>query len=211
MKWRVNVLALIGVIIGIIAIFSTWYSVHDGELLPPNQPERDYNLIDAATLEHPSFGGMLDWQIWIIGAWLFIIGTFIAIFSPLGGILQMIGLWLGPMLGVVITQGVYSSAWPQLLALASAIICCIAIVKPFGLNYGKGPIGLKVRLLTFSKAPEPLPSPDEIPQSPLSKESTPQKSSISKDDGLKIVLHCSQCGKPTDGGAFCKHCGAKLG
>jgi hypothetical protein len=147
-KWRVNILPLVGVIIGMVAIFSVWYSVHDGGLLPLNQPERDYNLIDAAILEHPSFIGG---QIWIIGAWLFITGTIIAILSPLGGIIQMIGLWMGPFIGVGISQGVYGSVWPSFLAMVSSIICCISIVKPFGLNYSRRPLKLKDRLLTFGK------------------------------------------------------------
>ncbi|MDH4122694.1 MAG: hypothetical protein OEV21_01205 [Thermoplasmata archaeon] len=194
-KWRVNILALVGVAIGIVAIFSAWIRWIFG----------DYNLINILNeAAEPEYALMF------MGCFVFLIGTLFAIFIPMGGIIQLVGIPMFIIGFISYAEGRFPSGIGPYLGIASAIILVISIIKPIGLNY-KPPIELKGRLLTFSKAPEPLPSPDEIPQSPLSKESTPQKSSISKDDGLKIVLHCSQCGKPTDGGAFCKHCGAKLG
>ena len=134
------------------------------------------------------------------GGILFIIGTLVIFLSPLGALLQIAGISLVFYAIREALEGRIPSSIGPYLGIASAIILIVSMIKPLGLNYGSRPIGLKGRFLTFSKAPEPLPPPDQ----------TPQKPSMSEADEFKMVMHCSQCGKPTDGGAFCKHCGAKL-
>jgi len=198
MKWRINILALVGAFIGIIAIFSVWITYR---LLIWSS---GVNLLQILEMGPDILGA-----IYCVS---FIIGTLIAFVSPMGAFFQIVGIIAFFLRFMEMTGGrILPLNIGPYLGVASAIILIVSIAKPIGLNYGSGSIGLKDRLLTFRKAPEPLPPPDKITQSPLSRESTPQKSSISEDEGLKIVLHCSQCGKPTDGGAFCKHCGAKLG
>ena len=129
-KWRVNVLCIVGAFMGLVAIFCGW----GAHAYTPGAPQE--NLLQI--IDH-----MLNIHI-LAGCVLFLIGSLIAFLSPMGGIVQLIGV------GLFIFGW---TSWPDgvgpYLGIISAFILVISMVKPIGLNY-KGPTDLKGRLLTFS-------------------------------------------------------------
>ena len=145
-KWRVNILCLIGFAIGEIALYLSWQDYYyDGDFR--------YSLTILQNRLIP-FGVMV------------LMATTISILTPLGGFRQL------ALVGYYLYRYAYISsidfhhsvagigAW---LSLFSAIVILVSIIKPIGIGYGRQPLKLQDRLLTFSKIPEsasvpPLPT-----------------------------------------------------
>jgi hypothetical protein len=149
MKWKINLLGLAGAIIGIVAIFSRWIGVSIV----------GFNLIDVINLVNSEVAP----QDYRFASILVIVGTIIALVSPLGGVLQIIGapwfilVWANRHDGQII-----SSVGPY-LAIASAIIVLASIVRPMGLGLMRGPFPVRSRLLVFSIAGTPIAG-EETPE-----------------------------------------------
>jgi len=156
MKWRVNILSLIAAILGVIALFSAWVEVRVFVW------GADLNLIDVL---NEAETGLL-----VAGCWLFIIGTLLSFLTPLGGILEILGVALFLSWFVSEADGDLPSGIGAYLGIASAIVAFVSISKPVGFGYGESAVGAKGRLLTFSKittgessAPTPRASPPSGP------------------------------------------------
>jgi hypothetical protein len=137
MKWRVNVLGVAAAIIGVVALFSAWVSVRVFVW------GADLNLIDVL---NDAETGVL-----VAGCWLFVIGTLLSFLTPLGGILEILGVALFLAWFVPETDGDLPSAIGPYLGIVSAVIAFVSIAKPLGPGYGNVSPGAKGRLLTFSK------------------------------------------------------------
>lgn len=138
MKWQVNILALVAAILGPVAVFSGWV---DGGYSP------DLNLIDS-----------LDYSLPVIpsaGCWLFLIGVLICFLSPIGGILEIVGVglflnWYLPQLELINDDPMGSY-----LGVVSAIIALASMVKPFVLSrHADASAGIRKRLLVFGSVQE---------------------------------------------------------
>ena len=135
-SFRVNLLALVGAIIGVVAIFSTWVSA---SLFVWSA---DFNLID---LVNDAENATL-----LVGCWLFLIGVILAIFTPLGGFLEIIGVALFMTWFVPETDGDLPSHIGSYLGIVAGVIALVSLARPLGPGLMSGPIRLKDRLLVFS-------------------------------------------------------------
>ena len=135
-SFRVNLLALVGAIIGVVAIFPTWVSA---SLFVWSA---DFNLID---LVNDAENATL-----LVGCWLFLIGVILAIFTPLGGFLEIIGVALFMTWFVPETDGDLPSNIGSYLGIVAGVIALVSLARPLGPGLMSGPIRLKDRLLVFS-------------------------------------------------------------
>lgn len=144
-RWRVNLLCLVGALVGVMSIFLIWVKIRvffvSGEL----------NLIDLLNLAADNTG-MEAGQVGI-GCILVIVGSLLMFLSPAGGVLELLGVLLFLEWFLSGSGGEFPSSAGAYAALASGIIAIAAMTIPIGLGYGLAPIGLKGRLLTFSKNP----------------------------------------------------------
>ena len=130
---RINALGLVGAVIGVVAIFSTWFTyivVHD------------LNLVDV--VDH------LDKQSkHYLPALLFILGTVIAFISPTGGLVQIagVGYWFARFWS---DNSELPSEIGSYLGLVSAVIVLASLARPVGIGYQSKPIGIIGRLVTIS-------------------------------------------------------------
>ena len=198
MKWRVNVLAIVAAVVGIVSIFSVWLRA----LII-----MDFNLVYI--LNNTDTGLLLA------AGWLFIIGALLCFLSPTGCVPEIVGVVLYLAWFIPETEGNMPSGIGPYIGIASAVIAIIAMGKPFGLGYGAEPPGVKGRLLTFSKKPSQvvgkcvhcggvLRESDRFCRS-CGKTVAPETDSTQKGE------HCRTCGnvvKPED--QFCESCGRRL-
>jgi len=135
MKWNVNLLCLVGVIIGFVAILSRWTYDMFG----------DYNLVHIIDIYEPGFG----FEDWYFSSLLVMIGVFVALVSPLGGSLEMLG-----SLGFILTWAGHHGEMPvsigPYLSIASSVIILSSMIRPIGPGLKYGPFNIRSRLLTFS-------------------------------------------------------------
>lgn len=136
LKWRVNVFALIGACIGIIAIFLYWRTVF--AFMEMNLPEL---LTDGI--------GGISTGMYVV-AILCVISAFVALITPIVGILESIGAIIFLIDNFSIDSRIWDNSGP-ILFLISGIICILSIVKPKGFGYHGTDHNLKTRLFTFSK------------------------------------------------------------
>jgi len=133
----VNLLCLVGAIIGVIAIFSTWITV--GFMFWTN----DMNLIDVFNQVDSSSDFWLP-------AVLCLIGVVVAFISPLGGIMQIIGVPLFISAFASHADGDLPSGIGAYLALVGAVVVLVSLLYPVGIGYRQRPVGILSRVLTFS-------------------------------------------------------------
>jgi len=124
---KVNMLGLAGAVVGVVAILSTWLS--------PAPMTR--NLLDI--LDDIAHDQLAYWS-----ALAIILGTLVSFFTPAGSLAQIAGVYMWWSWGddAPSEPGCY-------VALASAIILLVSMVRPLGPGLMKGPFSLKNRLLTF--------------------------------------------------------------
>ncbi len=181
MKWRINVLCLVGAIVGIAAIFSRWL----GNWLV------DLNLIDVINLVSSVDAPREYWYASV----LVLLGAIIALVSPLGGFLEIIGapwfilIWSDRHEGAVI-----SNVGPY-LAIASAIIVFVSMARPMGLGLMRGPYRLKDRLLVFSTGMGPR---------------TTKRPVASAGPSSDQMAYCAYCGNQLQGAVRCGVCGRPI-
>ena len=151
---RLNILCLVGAVVGVIAVFSTWMTLGFGF------STREMNLIDIYTEVRSSSDFWLP-------AVLCLIGAAVSFISPLGGVLQIVGAPLYVAVFMSTSDPRLPSGIGPYLALAGAIIVLASLVYPVGPGYRIKPVGVTGRLLTIS--PESRLSqqpPAQAPQSP---------------------------------------------
>jgi hypothetical protein len=133
---RVNLFAVAGAVVGIAAILTTWLAASFGIF-----GHFELNLIDVI-----SEGGTdSDYFLPTI---LFIIGTLIAFFTPVSGILQIIGASWFMLVYFDHVDRLLSTVGPY-LGMASGIVLLLSIARPIGPGLMNGPFDAKDRLLTF--------------------------------------------------------------
>lgn len=140
MKLNVNLLAIAGIVVGIISILSDWLVQIS---LSGNV---GFNAIDLFNIPHQKDDVK-------IATLLFLSGTVLALITPMSGILQLTGvaLYLSaaeamPGHGVLdwVGIGLY-------LGIISAIILFASVVRPIRIGYDEKHPKLVSRILTFSK------------------------------------------------------------
>lgn len=136
MKWNVNLLGLAGAIVGIVAIFSRWL----GSWL------KDYNLIDVINLLDSADAP----QDYLYASVLVVLGAVIALLSPLGGFLEIVGAAWFLLTWANRHEGDIMSDIGPYLAIASGVIALVSLVRPMGIGLMRGPFSLRSRLLVFS-------------------------------------------------------------
>lgn len=144
-RWRVNVLCLIGALLAVVSVFLVWVKarlIFWGVEL---------NLIDLLNTAAESSSG--DGTQVLIACILILVGTLLAILSPLGAILQLIGIPLFLEWFLSESEGRLPSGAGPYVAIAAAVIILVATAKPIGLGYGYESPGIRGRLLNFSRKP----------------------------------------------------------
>jgi hypothetical protein len=140
LKLNVNLLAIAGIVVGIISILSDWLVQIS---LSGNV---GFNAIDLFNIPHQKDDVK-------IATLLFLSGTVLALITPMSGILQLTGvaLYLSaaeamPGHGVLdwVGIGLY-------LGIISAIILFASVVRPIRIGYDEKHPKLVSRILTFSK------------------------------------------------------------
>ena len=146
---RLNILCLVGAVIGVVAVFSTWIAVRVTFIFWSSRSE--LNLIDV----YNQVGSSSDFY---LPAVLLLIGAIVAFISPLGGMLQLVGAPLFISAFASNSDGKLPSGVGPYLALVGAVIVLASLVYPVGLKYRQRPIGVLGRLLTVSPGSR-LPQP----------------------------------------------------
>jgi len=136
-KVRVNVLCLVGALLAVAAIFSTWITL--GFMFWT----KEMNLIDVFNQVESSSDFWLP-------AVLFLVGTIVAFVSPLGGVMQVIGVPLFISAFGSNADGKLPSGIGPYLGFAAAIIVLASLAYPVGLGYRAKPAGILGRVLTIS-------------------------------------------------------------
>jgi hypothetical protein len=136
-KLRVNILCLVGSLIGIIAIFLPWASASNwSEVFY-------YDLIYTA-----------QWNPALVI--LFILGTGLSFITSLGAVIQFISfLCAGTEYWYYFTWGMLPSDYGLLCALISFILIVLSMFLLISIPPLKKPYSLKMRLLTFTRADTP--------------------------------------------------------
>lgn len=139
---RLNILGIVGALIGVVAVFSTWITV--GFMFWT----KEMNLIDVFNEVESSS------DFWF-PAVLCLIGTAVAFMSPLGGILQIVGVPLFISAFTSQTDGEIPSGIGPYIALVGAVVVLASLLYPVGIGYSKKPVGIIGRLLTISPGGTP--------------------------------------------------------
>jgi hypothetical protein len=130
---KINILCLVGAVVGFAAIFSPWTWM-DGFSRYPN------NLDDIISYLYHILAG--NWM--LPGGVIFCFGVLFSFLTPLGGIAEAIGLalflvdarvWIGNMDGPSTTAGFGAGFY---LGIVSSAIICFSAWKPMGIGYGEG-------------------------------------------------------------------------
>jgi hypothetical protein len=136
---RVNILCLVGAIVGVLSLFLSWVATQD-----TSSGQISYlGAFDFDTFPS-TFHLSVD---------LFLIGTVIAFFLSLGGILQLMG-----SAGFLLTSMTYATYgqlevhfwYGAIIALASSLLVIIGLIVPYGYGFGTGSSSAAERLLTVS-------------------------------------------------------------
>ena len=153
---RLNILCLVGAVIGVIAVFSTWITARFLFW------SREMNLIDV----YNQVGSSSHYY---LPAVLLLIGAVVVFITPVGGILQVIGVPIFLSVFATNSDGKLPSGVGPYLALVGAVIVLASLVYPVGLGYRQKPVGVIGRFITISPASRlPQPSSQGIAESPPS-------------------------------------------
>jgi len=113
MKWQVNILALVAAILGLVAMSSDW--IYGG--YSPN-----LDLVNS--LQYSLTGDLYA------GCLLFLVGVLICFLSPIGGILEVVGLVLFFNAYLPTSETYDYDPVGAYIGVASAIIALVSLVKP---------------------------------------------------------------------------------
>ena len=145
---RLNILCFVGAVIGVIAVFSTWITV--GFMFW----SREMNLIDV----YNQVGSSSDFY---LPAVLLLIGVVVVFITPVGGILQIIGVPLFLSAFASNSDGKLPSGVGPYLALVGAVIVLTSLAYPVGLGYRQKRSSIVGRLLIVSPSGSVTASPSE--------------------------------------------------
>jgi len=138
MQLKINVLCIIGSIVGICSFFIPWIYAW-GWISPSGD-----NLFVISSDTHYS----IDWR---LSALIFIIGSIIALLSPIGGFIQFtgVGMMIGLLATVTYPHGTMDSG--IIIGLISALFVTISFFKPIGIGFNNTSLRLRDRLVAFVK------------------------------------------------------------
>lgn len=128
---KVNLLCLAGAALGLASLFLPWWQ--GAELGLGLAIDRDYMLIQDVLLDPMPYGTMF-----LIACTLFVVGTFLALWSPLGGLVQVPGaLGFLALFGseVGVRRGEDAIALGAYMGLISAAIVTVSLIIPLGVGY----------------------------------------------------------------------------
>ena len=161
MKVRVNILCLLGVAVGFLAMISVWrFVIQVGPMVP-------YTFLPNARIEtgvslfFDSLGQLQDLQMsaFYIAAMLAAVGVIAGIATPLGGVLEVAGACL--FLSVTPVEehvGMHGDSYylrvGPFIALISGSLMVLSVVLPMVLNRGIPSGGLRGLLWTFAVSPQ---------------------------------------------------------
>jgi hypothetical protein len=121
---------------GIVAVFSIWVEARVAFW------SLDFNLVDLINDS--------DEAILLAGCWLFLIGMMLCFVTPLGGVLELIGVTLFLMWFVPESDGDLPSNIGPYLGVVAGLIALASIARPLGPGLMTDYIPLRSRLLVFS-------------------------------------------------------------
>jgi len=128
---KVNLLCLAGAAMGLLSLFFPWWQGSDlglGLMI-----DRDYMLVQDVLFDSTAFGSLF-----MVACTMYVVGTFLAFWSPLGGLVQVPGV-LGflAMFGseVGVRRGEDTIALGAYLGLVSMIVVVISLLVPLGVGY----------------------------------------------------------------------------
>lgn len=147
---NVNILTIIGISLGIIALFLIWTIV---SYSPPARKE------PFMIYEEVNFFNFLEYSVrfnflgirsvFIIGCVLYVIGLFSSFLTPLGGIPQLAGILI--FFGQFISwNNAFPSHMGPYLGIVSVVIVLISLFKPIRVGKNLIPTTLKHKLLTIN-------------------------------------------------------------
>ena len=145
-KLRINVLCIVGAVIGIVSLFAVWLTVgigHHGS--PPIEIHTGLELfLESNTYWH------IDPSIHILFA-LFAVGAFIGFVSPLGSVLEAAGISYLYLNNPFPDSQPYEFQIGLYLGVLSSIVMFLSVLYPVGLSYHGRHFGFRARILTVSK------------------------------------------------------------
>lgn len=131
---KANLLCLAGAALGLVSLLLPWWQ--GAELGLGLMIDRDYMLVQDVLFDSTEYDSMF-----LVACTLFVVGTLLAFWSPLGGLVQVPGAlgffaMFGSEIGVhrgedVIALGAY-------LGLISMIIVTVSLIVPLGIGYSLG-------------------------------------------------------------------------
>jgi len=151
MIFRVNVLCLAGVVIGLLAVLLPWVTI------TPNGDPGDFRIDDYVI----KFGeGVADYRWWIaVGAFAFLAGTALAFSTSLGGVVQGTGLAFTAIGGFVVGDpeffrdsaegGIVAPGPGMYLAVASASLVLASMALPIFIGTKKPAEGRDPRFIAW--------------------------------------------------------------
>ncbi|MBN1677997.1 MAG: hypothetical protein JW880_05605 [Candidatus Thermoplasmatota archaeon] len=142
---KVNLLCLAGAAIGLVSLFFPWWQGAEPGL--GLMIDRDYMLVQDLLLDSSEYGSLF-----VVACTLFLVGTFFAFGSPIGGLVQIPGVMgffalFGSEIGV--HRGEDTVGLGAYLGLISAAIVTVSLLLPLGIGYH---LGQKARRASLSSA-----------------------------------------------------------
>jgi len=145
-RFGTNLLAVIGICVGVLAIFSSW------PMAPTLSGYWGPNAVDTAL--NISSGWNIPSDI-SLAAGLFIIGTICALVTPISAIMQLTGIaiffqafqrvWGSDL----ILEGRIITGIGPCIGIASSLIMIIGVITPYWIGYNAESKGFGKRALTF--------------------------------------------------------------
>lgn len=132
-EWRVNLLCLLGALIGLASFFMVWGMIEGTNT--PEWPLRDFLALESYREWAKPFAS------------LFLIGCVIAFITPLGGLLEIAGV-AGFLIGVV--PDLDGGGIGLYVGVLSALIVTFSMIVPLGPGFKWGVFDFKSNFLTFA-------------------------------------------------------------
>jgi len=142
---KVNVLCLVGAALGLVSLFLPWWQGY--EIAVATMVDKDYMLVEDVLFNSAQYGSLF-----VIACTLYVVGTFLAFGSPLGGLVQIPGIlgffaMFGSEIGV--HRGEDTIALGAYLGLASAAVVTVSLLVPLGIGYS---LKRKARIASLASA-----------------------------------------------------------
>jgi hypothetical protein len=146
-KLRINILCLIGAIIAVVASILPWLN----NLLSLSAGESPIDL--AFSFHYSKWNGLQLTSI------IFVLGAFVAFFTPLGGIVQLTGVLffiatvnaINNEIFAIYAFNRFSIEWNIAFGIVSASISIVSMMIPLGIGFKGHSINFSDRLLTFGR------------------------------------------------------------